>query len=173
MATDHSLWTSDDCVKFVQQAMKTFDSKVSDNYMDRVISNLRSNHVTGSTLMEFSDEEWRELISSTGLRVHIHEASKKVIKAEEKVSLSQLHPLGLPKPPAEEAEKLAMHPRIDHLFFHSEESCLQFLSQHNDSILYTATKWLCYLFREAIRHQQRIWRNSGYPKSLQNRSHNC
>ena len=26
-------------------------------------------------------------------------------------------------------------------------------------------KWLCYLFWAAIRHQQRIWRNSGCPKS--------
>ena len=50
--------------------------------MDRVISNMRCNHVTGSTLMKFSDEKWRELISLMGLRVHIREAFKKVIKAE-------------------------------------------------------------------------------------------
>ena len=66
MATDLPLWTSDDCIKFVQQSMKTFRSKVSDDDMDRVISNLRSNYVTGSTLMKFSDEEWRELISYMG-----------------------------------------------------------------------------------------------------------
>ena len=83
--------------------------------MDRVISNLRSNHVTGSTLMKFSDEEWRELISVMGLRVHIREAFKKVIKAEEKAALSQLHRRGLPKPPAEQTEKLIMH-RESHLF---------------------------------------------------------
>ena len=53
--------------------------------MDRIISNLRSNYVTGSTLMKFSDEEWRELISSMGLRVHIREALKTVMKAKEKV----------------------------------------------------------------------------------------
>ena len=83
--------------------------------MDRVISNLRSNHVTGSTLMKFSDEEWRELISVMELRVHIREAFKKVIKAEEKAALSQLHRRGLPKPPAEQTEKLIMH-RESHLF---------------------------------------------------------
>ena len=96
--------------------MKTFKSKVSDDDMDRVISNLRSNHVTGSTLMKFSDEEWRELISVMGLRVHIREAFKKVIKAEEKAALSQLHRRGLPKPPAEQTEKLIMHPRITSFF---------------------------------------------------------
>ena len=116
MATDLPLWTSDDCIKFVQQSMKTFRSKVSDDDMDRVISNLRSNHVTGSTLMKFSDEEWRELISVMGLRVHIREAFKKVIKAEEKAALSQLHRRGLPKPPAEQTEKLIMHPRITSFF---------------------------------------------------------
>ena len=96
--------------------MKTFRSKVSDDDMDRVISNLRSNHVTGSTLMKFSDEEWRELISVMGLREHIREAFKKVIKAEEKAALSQLHRRGLPKPPAEQTEKLIMHPRITSFF---------------------------------------------------------
>ena len=65
--------SSVDCIKFVQQSMKTFRSKVSDDDMDRVISNLRSNYVTGSTLMKFSDEEWRELISVMGLQVHIRE----------------------------------------------------------------------------------------------------
>ena len=84
--------------------------------MERVISNLRSNHVTGSTLMKFSEEEWRELISVMGLRVHISEAFKKVIKAEEKAALSQLHRRGLPKPPAEQTEKLIMHPRITSFF---------------------------------------------------------
>ena len=46
--------------------------------------------------MKFSDEERRELISVMGLRVHIREAFKKVIKAEEKAALSQLHRRGLP-----------------------------------------------------------------------------
>ena len=34
--------------------------------MERVISNLRSNHISGTTLMKFSDEEWRDCISSMG-----------------------------------------------------------------------------------------------------------
>ena len=63
-------------------------------------------------LVKFSDEKWRELISSMGLRVHIREALKKVIKAEEKAALSQLHRRGLPKQPQEKTEKLVMHPRI-------------------------------------------------------------
>ena len=96
--------------------MKTFKSIVSDDDMERVISNLRSNHVTGSTMVKFSDEEWRELISSMGLRVHIREALKKVIKAEEKAALSQLHRRGLPKQPQEKSEKLVMHPRITSFF---------------------------------------------------------
>ena len=115
IATDLPQWTSDDCIKFVQQSMKTFRSKVSDDDMDRVISNLRSNYVTGSTLMKLSDEEWRELISVMGLQVHILETFKKVIKAKEKAALSQLHRRGLPKPPAEHSEKLIMH-RESHLF---------------------------------------------------------
>ena len=86
MAIDLSLWNSDDCIKFVHQAMKTFKSIVSDDDMERVISNLRSNHVTGSIWVKFSDEDWRELISSMGLRVHIREAFKTVIKAEEKTA---------------------------------------------------------------------------------------
>ena len=46
--------------------------------------------------MKFSDEKWRELISLMELRVHIREAFKKVIKAEEKAALSQLIRRGLP-----------------------------------------------------------------------------
>ena len=113
---DLSLWNSDDCINFVQQAMKTFKPIVSDDDMEQVISNLRSNHVAGSTLVKFSDEEWRELISSMGLRVHICEAFKKVIKAEEKAALSQLHCSGLPKQPQEKTEKLVMHQRITSFF---------------------------------------------------------
>ena len=96
--------------------MKTFKSIVSDDDMERVISNLRSNHVTRSTIVKFSDEEWRELISSMGLRVHIREALKKVIKAEEKAALSQLHRCGLPKQPQETTETLVMHQRITSFF---------------------------------------------------------
>ena len=66
--------------------------------------------------MKFSDEEWRELISSMGLRVHICEGFKKVITTEEKAALSQLHRRGIPKPPPAKTEKLVMHPRITSFF---------------------------------------------------------
>ena len=39
-----------------------------------------------------------------------------MIKAKEKAALSQLHRRGLPKPPAEQTEKLIMHPRITSFF---------------------------------------------------------
>ena len=66
--------------------------------------------------MKFSDEEWRELISSMGLRVHICEGFKKVITTEEKAALSQLHRRGIPKPPPAKTEKQVMHPRITSFF---------------------------------------------------------
>ena len=117
MATDLSSWNSDDCIKFVQQTMKKINTKVSDEDMERVISSLRSNHVTGSTLMKLTDDEWRELISSSmGLRIHIREAFKAVIKAEEKAAMSQLHRRGLPKQPQDKTEKMFMHPIIATFF---------------------------------------------------------
>jgi len=52
--------------------------------------------------LKFSYDEWKEIIPPAGLRRHIGEHFKKIIKAEEQAALSQLHRRGLPRKPVDE-----------------------------------------------------------------------
>jgi hypothetical protein len=59
--------------------------------LEEVISVFRKNLVIGSSVLKFSDDEWKEVIPSTGLRRHIQEALQKIIQQEEKIALSHGH----------------------------------------------------------------------------------
>ncbi len=70
------------------QSLKIPDS---DKFLEEVISVFRKNLVIGSSVLKFSDDEWKEVIPSTGLRRHIQEALQKIIQQEEKIALSHGH----------------------------------------------------------------------------------
>jgi hypothetical protein len=102
MSKDLLLWTLDDCIQFAQRTMKSFMIDDSEQIFQEISASFRKNLVTGSALMKFSDEVWKEIIAPAGLRRHIREHLKKIIKAEEQAALSQLHRRGLPKKSVDE-----------------------------------------------------------------------
>jgi len=116
MATNISQWTLSDCIDFVQRSIKSFKDKIPESVVDDLINSLQCNHVTGSTLKKFTDDEWKELVQSIGLRVHIRDSFKKLLKDEEKEALSQLHRKGLPKKPVEETAELIPLRKITSFF---------------------------------------------------------
>jgi hypothetical protein len=95
--SDVALWTLDDCVQFVEESMKSLQILHKDGILQAVIASFRSNFVTGSALMKFKEDEWRELIPQIGVRVHIRAQFAAKMKVVEKAALSQLHRKGLPK----------------------------------------------------------------------------
>ena len=116
MATDLSLWTLDDCIKYVQQNVQSLKPTFPDSFMETIFDSFRRNHVSGPTLLRFTDDEWKELIPPIGLRIHIRDAFKKVIREDEKAAQSQLHCKGLPKQHVEEKAQLVPYPRITSFF---------------------------------------------------------
>jgi hypothetical protein len=112
---DVALWTPDDCVQFVEKSMKSFQISDKDGILQAVVASFRSNFVTGSALMKFKEEEWRELIPQIGVRVHIRAQFAAKTKEEEIAALSQLHRKGLPKR-SQEKSLLVLLARIISLF---------------------------------------------------------
>jgi hypothetical protein len=100
MAADTS--KLEDCLAFLAQTLKAYKDPLNDEIVESVNVAIRTNHVTGAVLFRFTDEEWKELVQSVCLRVHIRDALKKVIQADEKTAVFQLHRKGLSKKPITE-----------------------------------------------------------------------
>ena len=83
-STDLVLWTLDDCIEFVEKCMKSINISDSDAILQAVIESFRKNFVTGSALIKFSDDEWKELIPPMGIRVHIRNQFKKKIQKKKR-----------------------------------------------------------------------------------------
>ena len=54
----------DDCVKFIERMAKSHKGSMSESVenIDFVVQNFRSNFVSGSDMLRFSDSEWKDLI---------------------------------------------------------------------------------------------------------------
>ncbi len=59
------MWTLDDCIQFAQTTMKSFMTRIDDSeqIFQEVGASFRKNLVTGSALMKFSDDEWKEIVA--------------------------------------------------------------------------------------------------------------
>ncbi len=67
---------------------------MADEITDAICQALKTNVVTGSSLVRFTDEDWRELIPAMGLRIHIRDSFNRIVGMKENVSVSQLHDTG-------------------------------------------------------------------------------
>ena len=93
-----------------------FKTPESDQNLQELIVSFRKNLVTGSALLKFSDDDWKEIIQPAGLRGYVRDQVHNIIKKEEKAALSQLHRRGLPKKPVEEKAPLVPQARITSFF---------------------------------------------------------
>ena len=82
--------------------MKAYTDPLNDGIVESLNVVFRTNHVIGAVLFRFTDEEWKELVPYVCLRVHIRDALAKIIQADEKTAVSQLHRNGLSNKPITE-----------------------------------------------------------------------
>jgi hypothetical protein len=68
---DFGLWTTDRCIDFVRKSLNAAQFSGSVN---EIIESFRRHFITGSTLLRFSDENWREAVPAIGPRIHLQEA---------------------------------------------------------------------------------------------------
>ncbi len=92
--SDVLLWGTGDCIDFVRQSIESYGERVADEITDAICHALKTNVVTGSSLVRFTDEDWRELIPAMGLRIHIRDSFNRIVGMKENVSVSQLHDTG-------------------------------------------------------------------------------
>ena len=77
-----SRWTLSDCIDFVKRMASSYRGSLTEETMEAVLKALQMHHVSGSSLLLFSDEEWKELIPVLGLRIYIRDEFRKLIHNE-------------------------------------------------------------------------------------------
>ena len=66
MAPQILQWTTSQCVEFLRKCAKQYASTISDVDLEIYVANFEQNHVAGSTILTFSDGQWKDLIPSIG-----------------------------------------------------------------------------------------------------------
>ena len=61
-------WTRENCVDFLRKCERRYAAIFTEGELQICITNFVQNHVAGSTLLSFSDDEWMALIPSMGFR---------------------------------------------------------------------------------------------------------
>ena len=86
MAPQILMWTTAECVEFLRKCAKQYASNISDTELDDYVKNFELHHVAGSTILNFSDDQWNALIPSFGFRDFIRQQ----LQAKEKSSQQEM-----------------------------------------------------------------------------------
>ncbi len=88
MAPQILMWTTAECVEFLRNChgAKQYASNISDEELDIFVKNFELHHVAGSTILNFSDDQWNALIPSFGFRDFI----RLQLKAKEQRSQQEM-----------------------------------------------------------------------------------
>ncbi len=89
---------------------KSHKGSMSVENIDLVVANFRSNCVSGSDMLRFSDFEWKDLIPFIGFCNHVKAEIEKIKEENRKEALSQLQRKGLPKKTASTQQSAALIP---------------------------------------------------------------
>ena len=81
MAPQILQWKTADCVEFLRKCAKRYAAIISESELDSFVMNFEKNHVAGSTILTFSNEDWNALIPSLGFRNFVRQE----LEAKEKL----------------------------------------------------------------------------------------
>jgi len=90
MAPQILQWKTADCVEFLRKCAKRYAAIISESELDSFVMNFEKNHVAGSTILTFSNEDWNALIPSLGFRNFVRqelEAKEKLCEQERRTAL--------------------------------------------------------------------------------------
>jgi hypothetical protein len=73
-------------VEFLRKCAKQYASNISDSELDIYVKNFELHHVAGSTILNFSDDQWNALTPSFGFRDFI----RLQLQAKEKISQQEM-----------------------------------------------------------------------------------